>query len=232
MPFSKDFNAICYLNNYPDLRKNWAFQSSHGGWLYSGSGNHPGKHQYKISSNPAKHWQDMGQSEGRVPGCMLPGTLFSPEFNGDAYLKRYPDVRFSTTYGTNPLGHYNLYGINEGRIPGYELMTETQLNNTTGVMTPGTVFIISDVTPLSGQGTGAASATGAATANINDIQTKYAAQNTTPGDGTVQTGVPAVVPPVTSVTPAPTLSTNTIMYLAGGGLLLFLLLFDKKKKKK
>lgn len=144
MPSSPTFNAICYLARYPDLRQKWVFRLVDGGWGYSGSGNHKGREQYKISDNPAKHFNDIGRNEGRVGGCDLPGTMYSNEFNSAAYLARYPDIKISDTWATKPLQHYQTYGIDEGRIPGYELITK---DSPIGETSPGTTLIVNSDQP-------------------------------------------------------------------------------------
>src|SRR5574337_173738 len=222
MPYSTEFNAICYLNNYPDLRDKWMFMSTTGKWYYALSGNHPGKHQWKISDNPIKHWQEVGQAEGRVPGCLLPGSVFDTAFNGAAYLARYPDVRENATYSTNPLGHYNTYGIKEGRIPGYEFVTLDQLANTKGISSPGTTQIInvpvSNTPPPKG------------TADINTIQDLNKVNMQSPGDGTI---IPTTPPPGTNPNVTTNiLAANPLLIAAGAGLLLILLLKKRKKTKR
>lgn len=231
MPYSTVFNAACYLANYPGLRRDWLFKLVDGNWTYSSSDNHKGRDQFKISDDPAKHWQVLGQLEGRVPGCMLPGTVFSPQFDGDAYLARYPDVRDPTFgYSSDPQGHYLKYGQKEGRIPGYEIITQTALNNTTGVFSPGTVLIIDDTTPTD-------SASGKV--NLTDLQKDYLAQTQGAGDETVIPPPPDTTDttntPIDTTSQAFDLNTfitaNPVLIAAIAGAIILLISTGKKRKR-
>jgi len=55
--------------------------------------------------NPLDHYIYHGWREGRTP---------SIKFDGNYYLRRYPDVKKSKI---NPLIHYVLHGKKEGRFP-------------------------------------------------------------------------------------------------------------------
>jgi hypothetical protein len=115
MPSSTDFNAICYVARYPDVKK--------------------------TGIDPFQHWQKYGLSEGRVCGCDLPGTIYSAKFNSSAYLSRYPDILQSSIWKSNPIGHYQAYGIYEGRHPGYEILSTT---SPIGMVSPGTTTTTPD----------------------------------------------------------------------------------------
>lgn len=115
MPSSVDFNALCYLARYPDVKK--------------------------AGIDPFQHWQKYGLQEGRVCGCDLPGTIYSANFNSSAYLSRYPDILQSSIWKNNPEGHYRAYGIFEGRHPGYEILNAS---SPIGMVSPGTTTTIPD----------------------------------------------------------------------------------------
>lgn len=55
------------------------------------------------SISASKHYHSIGWKEGKSP---------NPYFDGEKYLKRYPDVKES---GMDPLLHYKLHGQKEGR---------------------------------------------------------------------------------------------------------------------
>ena len=216
MPSSSEFDGQCYLSRYPDLRVNWMFRLTSGGWGYSSKGDHPGREQYRISTVPLKHWQEMGQHELRVPGCDLPGTVYSPNFNSAAYLARYWDVRNSSNFGNNPLAHYQQFGMAEGRIPGYEIINE--LTPTGGVYSPGTTQFV----PL---------------AVAETTQQAEQNQHTHPGDNTV------IVPDTTTTdTPAPAQQTSgggVVAWISGNpieaaaiGAALLLVFYESKHKKR
>lgn len=226
MPSSSDFNAICYLNRYPDLKT--MYQDKDGSWKYGKPSNRPIKNLTE-GTNAFWHWQNFGMAEGRVSGCDLPGTVYSNEFNAAAYLARYPDVKgYGLTgqvsqWATNPEGHYQTIGIVQNRMPGYEILTPGQ--PVTGMVSPGT------------------------TTTIPDDPT----QNLTPGDGTILPALnptdpsggtnllpaavlPDATPTGTAIVPAP--ATGVMAWIeanpmeaAAIGIGLFLILTKKKKNR-
>ena len=159
MPYTNEFDAVCYIQNYPDLQDRatmpaqpnlplkeqfgWMYKSTDGKWHYGRTNNRELK---RIQDNAYWHWINFGMKEGRVPGCKLECTLFSPTFNANAYKQRYPDVS-GLSYGgsknpyiNNPLGHWLEVGSKEGRIPGVEYLS----NNCQGVSTPGTAVFVTE----------------------------------------------------------------------------------------
>ena len=146
MPSSENFNAICYLNRYPDLKTAVMYWSADNVWKY---GNPSNRRLKKISDDPLWHWQNFGMAEGRVCGCDLAGTNYSNDFNSAAYMARYYDVRVGLDEQTgkrngwnlNPLGHYQEIGINQGRHPGFEIIKPS---TPIGIVSPGTVISVPD----------------------------------------------------------------------------------------
>lgn len=154
MPASTDFNAVCYLQRYPDLRDRatqpakpglpleeqlgWMFWSADGVWKYGRTNN---RKLFRIQDDPLWHFENFGIKEGRIGGCDLPGTYYEPVFNAAAYIARYPDVSgvsyngVKNIYQNDPLGHYLHYGKAQGRIPGYEILTTKDFK---GIVKPGT----------------------------------------------------------------------------------------------
>lgn len=210
MPFSKDFNAVCYLANYPDLQDHstmkaqpnlpiteqfgWMFKSgakaTKGQWLY---GRTDGRELKRIQDDPYWHWVNFGSKEGRIPGCNLGNGIFSPNFDADAYMARYPDVRGVSYAGDKnpyigrPLEHYLAIGKKQGRIPGYELLLSTNLE---GVYTPGTVKF-------------------ATLPEIQADQAEFERQNQSPGQGATATGSGGIQTSAMS-------DQNKKLYLIGG----------------
>jgi hypothetical protein len=146
MPSSNNFEPICYLNRYPDLKDAYMYLSANGHWQYG----HPSNRQVKkISDNLFWHWQNFGMAEGRVEGCDLPGTNYSANFNASAYKARYYDVRVGWDlvtgkyggYDVNPENHYQTIGIYQGRHPGFEILTS---KSPIGMTSPGTTTTIVD----------------------------------------------------------------------------------------
>ena len=210
MPSGTDFNAICYLNRYPDLKTGWMYLSASGNWAYG----KPTNRQLKeISQNAFWHWQNFGMKEGRVCGCDLPGTVYSANFNAQAYLARYFDVRIGintltgkpTGFNINPELHYQTIGIFEGRHPGFEIITS---NSPQGMVSPGTTTPIED----------------------------NPQNNVTPGDGTVlnpilpDTGTDTIPIDTTVIDTSNTGASQNSWFIAGG-LALLLLLTNKKRKR-
>lgn len=150
MPSSLAFDPICYLSRYPDLRTGYMFWSASGKWQY---GNPSNRKLKKLSDDPLWHYQNFGIAEGRVPGCDLPGTNYSNEFNATAYMARYYDIRVGSYYpwNQNPLLHYTKEGIYEGRHPGFEILTP---RSGSGVVSPGTTTYVADPTPPHHEGDG------------------------------------------------------------------------------
>ena len=61
MPSNQDYNEICYLNRYPDLKNGIMFLSSVSNkWQYGDANNKPHK---KLSDNLFWHWQNFGMAE-------------------------------------------------------------------------------------------------------------------------------------------------------------------------
>jgi hypothetical protein len=146
MPSSENFNAICYLNRYPDLKTAVMYFSADGTWKYGNASNRKLK---KVSDDPLWHWQNFGMAEGRVSGCDIAGTNYSNDFNAAAYMARYYDVRIGLDevsgkpngWNLNPLGHYQQIGINQGRHPGFEIIKPS---TPLGIVSPGTVISVPD----------------------------------------------------------------------------------------
>ena len=224
MPSGTDFNAICYLARYPDLKDGYMFLSASGNWQYGKPTNRQLK---KLSDNLFWHWQNFGMAEGRVSGCDLPGTIYSANFNASAYLARYPDIRLGintltgkpTGFNVNPQLHYQTIGIYEGRHPGFEIVTS---NSPTGMVSPGTTTAIEDNPQTN------------VTSGDNTVlqpiaSTSPSGTTTTPTIDPI-TGLtidPATGLPVVT-TPAPATSTNT--WLIVGGIAALLLLTHKHKR--
>ena len=152
MPSSTEFNAECYIARYPDLQDRsiqrarrglpleeqfgWMYKSTDGKWHYGRTNNRKLK---RIQDDPYWHWINFGMSEGRVPGCDLPGTYYEPIFDAAAYIARYPDVSGKSYSGSknpyinNPLGHWLEIGQKQGRKPGYELLNNEKYNGIVSV---------------------------------------------------------------------------------------------------
>ena len=181
-----EYNEICYIARYPDIKNGYIFAGTDGVWFYQ-SNLVKGwvVQKKKLSDNAFWHWQNFGLAEGRVCGCDLPGTIYSNEFNAAAYLARYADVRVSPDWRNNPLGHYQSSGIYEGRHPGFEILTSA---SQIGMVSPGTTTQIVD----------------------------NPATNLTPGDQTIIVNPLDVLPPdispivdITATAPAPAASLST-----------------------
>lgn len=222
MPYSTTFNAQCYVANYPDVKQNkYIFKLVDGSFAVSNS-KHSGREEYNIQSDPYKHYDKIGRSQGRVPGCLLNGSIFSPEFNGTAYLARYPDVARSE-WKSNPLGHWNGSGQAEGRIPGFELVTPQQLSDAKGFSTPGTTLLINvPSNPVNSQTPAIPGTT-----DVNQLQSDFLESN--PNQRLDNSGTNTAT--TTSSTTGNFLTSNPLILVAGAGLL-FLILKKKKKTKK
>ena len=198
MPSDTNFNEICYLARYPDLVT--MYQDADGSWHYGNPSNRT-KKQLHDPGNAFWHWQNFGIAEGRVPGCDLPGTIYSALFNSAAYLARYPDVRgtalINSKYASNPELHYQTIGIGQGRHPGYEVITSATFS---GVVSPGTTTNVPDDPTLLNNAPG----DGTVLPSLNPTDPVV----TTPPAGTIDptTGLPVVVDPVTGL---PVTSTTT-----------------------
>lgn len=142
MPASTAWDEVCYNARYPDIRSGYIYAGTDGVWFYT-SGQVKGHvvQTKRLKDNAFWHWENFGLAEGRVCGCDLPGTNYSNEFDGNAYLSRYPDVRLSPDWHNNPQGHYQKFGIGEGRHPGYEILYST---SPVGMTSPGTTTLIVD----------------------------------------------------------------------------------------
>jgi len=66
--------------------------------------------------DPLDHYIYHGWREKRIP---------STKFDGNYYLRRYPDVKRSNV---NPLVHYVLHGKTEGRFPNQKAETDSPYN--------------------------------------------------------------------------------------------------------
>lgn len=168
MPSTANFDPQCYLKRYPDLRDystrkaepglpyierlGWMYQSKDGNWYY---GRTDGRNLKRLQDNLYWHWINFGQKEGRIPGCDLPGTYYSNEFDAQAYLARYPDVS-GISYGNaafnpyinNPQKHWFEVGQKQGRVPGYEILSSRDF---TGEVAPGTSIFQDNVALIDSQ---------------------------------------------------------------------------------
>lgn len=211
---SETFNEVCYIARYPDLQdsstlppkpglpwteqKGWMYKSSDGTWHYGRTNNRELK---KIQDNAYWHWLNFGSKEGRVPGCDLSGTLYSENFDADAYQARYPDVagKTFTSFGfkNNPLNHWLQIGKSEGRKPGYELVTASTLP---GLASAGTTRIVT-------------------VSEVAADQAAFDAENKTPGDGlqASESEQAEIIP-------------NKNIILVAGATIVALFLFLKKRK--
>ena len=87
--------------------------------------------QYQQTRSDLMPWQQAGNVSLQQLQTGL-GQAQSPSADWNDYLRRYPDVAASATYGNDPASHYEKYGQKEGRT-----VSMAQPQGATGGVTPG-----------------------------------------------------------------------------------------------